>query len=183
MDSGSLGYAQGRLRTEDYGLRTRARGLESGGMRRRYGRSGKARSSILSPSRPQALSSILPLLLSFFLPLVLAFMLCGCGLKQFSSSEASVAAHTVFLTHADCSTFVAQTLREGMTLVENADASYTPSPGNVLEGPARLGPSVFTVFGGSESRMREGGRSVSLNIVAKNLDAADAREQLNSACE
>jgi len=114
--------------------------------------------------------------------LSLSFVASGCGLSLFSSGEASIAAHSVFLLHEGCSTFVAQTLRQGMTLVETADAAYVPAQGDVFEGPARLGPSVFRLFDGTESRLREGGRSVSLNIVAKNLSPEDARQQLDAAC-
>lgn len=106
----------------------------------------------------------------------------GCGLKLFGSSEASVAAHTVFYTSDGCSSFVAQTLREGLTLVKNHDRGYAPSPGDVFEGPARLGPSVFRLFDGTESYLKEGGRNISLTFVAMNLRPEDARAQLNAAC-
>ena len=109
-------------------------------------------------------------------------LLSGCGISLFSSGEASIAAHSVFLTHPGCSTFVAQTLREGMTLVETTGDDYAPAAGDVFEGPARIGPSMFRLFDGTEARLAEGGRSISLTIVAKNLSPEDAREQLNEAC-
>lgn len=124
----------------------------------------------------------LPFSRSPTLPLFLALCLSGCGLTLFSSGQASIAAHSVFLTHPGCSTFVAQTLRQGMTLVETTGDEYAPAPGDVFEGPARIGPSMFRLFDGTEARLAEGGRSISLNIVAKNLLPKDAREQLDSAC-
>lgn len=116
------------------------------------------------------------------LPLFLSLLLSGCGLKLFSGGEAQISVHSVYSTHPGCSAFVAQTLRQGLTLIETSDAAYVPQRGDVFEGPARLGPSVFRMFDGVETRLREGGRNVSLNVVAKNLALVDAREQLNAAC-
>ncbi len=116
---------------------------------------------------------------------VLAFaaVASGCGIRLFSSSKASIAAHTVFNTREECSAFVAQTLHEGMTLFENRDTNYEPASGDVFEGPARIGPSVFRLFDGSESRLQEGGRSISLNVLAMNLKSENARAQWDAACE
>ncbi|MCH7638822.1 MAG: hypothetical protein IH855_05105 [Bacteroidetes bacterium] len=69
-----------------------------------------------------------------------------------------------------------------MTLVEILGDDYAPAPGDVFEGPARIGPSMFRLFDGTEARLAVGGRSISLNIVAKNLSPEDAREQLDAAC-
>ncbi len=120
--------------------------------------------------------------LTYALILLVAITFSGCGLKLFGSSKASVAAHTVLFTSEGCSTFVARTLHEGLTLVENSDRDFVPSPGDVFEGPARLGPSVFRLFDGTEARLREGGRSVSLTFIAMNLKSENARTQLNDAC-
>lgn len=120
---------------------------------------------------------------SSFLPLLFSILFSGCGISLFSAGEASIAAHSVFLTHPGCSTFVAQTLREGMTLVETTGDDYAPAAGDVFEGPARIGPSMFRLFDGTEAHLAEGGRSISLTIVARNLSPEDAREQLNAACQ
>jgi len=133
-----------------------------------------------SPIPPLTLSSFRTLIL--LLPFFLAFPLSGCGLTLFSSGQASIAAHSVFLTHPGCSTFAAQTLREGMTLVETTGDDYAPAAGDVFEGPARIGPSMFRLFDGTEARLSDGGRNISLTIVAKNLSPEDARRQLNATC-
>ena len=174
-DSGSFGYAHhDRLPTEDGERRT-----EDRVPRTEDGELSAPKSEIRNP-KSLIPSSSHTLILA--LPLLLALCLSGCGLKLFSSGEASIAAHSVFLTHPECSTFVAQTLREGMTLVEISGDDYAPAPGDVFEGPARIGPSMFRLFDGTEARLADGGRSISLNIVAKNLSPEDAREQLDAAC-
>lgn len=117
------------------------------------------------------------LLIPFFL-----IMLSGCGIRLFSNPDAQISAHTVQFVEPGCSVFVAQTLREGLSLVRITDAGYTPSQGDIFEGPPRVGPSVFRVFNGTESKLREGGRSVQMEIVAKNLQPSGARRQLQEAC-
>lgn len=114
--------------------------------------------------------------------LAIGFTTSGCGIKLFSNTEADIAAHTVQFIHPGCSTFVAQTLREGLSLVEVQSSEYTPEQGDIFEGPPRVGPSMFRIFDGTESRLREGGRSISLNIIAKNLLPSEARTQLDRAC-
>ena len=117
-----------------------------------------------------------------FLFLLLSASSLGCGIRLFSNPEASIAAHVIHFTRPDCSTFVAQTLREGLTLTEVEVEDYTPRQGDIFEGPSRTGPSVFRLFEGTETRLREGGRNVSMNILAKNLEPAEARRQLDAAC-
>ncbi len=145
----------------------------------RWERSGYTISDIryrISPSRSH------PFSLSSFLPLLLSLLFSGCGISLFSSSEASITAHAVFLTQEGCSTFVTQMLREGLSLIETEDASYTPTTGDVFEGPGRVGPSVFRLFDGEEVQLRDGGRNVSLTILARNLEPEEARRSLNAAC-
>lgn len=113
-------------------------------------------------------------------PLVLG----GCGLLG-GAPRATYGAHVVFLTRPACSTLVAQTLATGdaraFSVLTLPDAGYAPTAGDVIEGPAREGPSVFVVYPlGTDAR--EGGLSVSAEVLALGLRPGEARLRLDDAC-
>lgn len=113
----------------------------------------------------------------------LAMGLGGCGISLFSGSRASVAAHTVFLARPGCTTFVARTLDVGFSVLEAADGSiYVPAPGDVLEGPAREGRSVFRFFPADAVTLRDEAASVPLDVQALDIPLAAARARLDAAC-
>ncbi|NNF57810.1 MAG: hypothetical protein HKN04_06170 [Rhodothermaceae bacterium] len=108
-------------------------------------------------------------------------LLTGC-VQLFSSGQASVGAHAVFLTRPDCVTFVARTLDSGFTVAEVRGGDYTPALGDVFEGPNRTGQSVFRVFPPEDSVTRLGGTSVPLDVQGFGLPLAEARARLDAAC-
>jgi hypothetical protein len=125
-----------------------------------------------------------------FLPLALFpfLLVVGCGGLglNFGGVEASTGAHSVFLAREGCATFVARTLGHGFLLATVADGPYAPAVGDVLEGPLREGPSVFTLFppGAADagSRAATPAALVPLDVAAVGLPLADARAHLDAAC-
>lgn len=113
--------------------------------------------------------------------LVPLLFLAGCG-GLFSSAQASVGAHAVFLTRPDCTTFVARTLHSGFTVAVVRNETYTPALGDVFEGPNRTGQSVFRVFPPEDSVTRLGGTSVPLDVQGFGLSLSEARTRLDAAC-
>lgn len=109
----------------------------------------------------------------------------GCGLLG-GAPRPTWGAHVVFLTRPACSTFLAQTLATGdaraFSLLAVTEPGYTPTPGDILEGPAREGASVFLYYPPEQAATREGGRSVPADVRALGLNPEEARARLDDAC-
>lgn len=135
---------------------------------------GRALTSMNRPG-PRTLFRGVPIIL-------LLLTISGCGLSLFSSSQASEGAHAVVLTRPGCSTFIARTLNTGFLLATAQDGTYTPAPGDVFDGPVREGRSFFLLYPTNDQTTREGGINLPLEVLAVNLDLAEARGRLDVAC-
>ncbi|HLT47592.1 MAG TPA: hypothetical protein VK002_10220 [Rubricoccaceae bacterium] len=119
--------------------------------------------------------------------LLCSFLLtAGCGVLSFGGGQVSRGAHTVFLARDGCAAFVARTLGQDFLLAETADAAYVPAVGDVLEGPTRVGPSVFALYpaGAAASGTPSGPptATVPLDVHAVGLPLGEARARLDAAC-
>ncbi len=110
--------------------------------------------------------------------------LAGCAGP--SGAPASTGAHVLFLVRADCSTVVARTLAGGsaraFTMMQLDSPEYAPRTGDVLEGPAREGRSVFAYYPEESLGTRAGALTVSADVVGVGLDPSDARSRFDAAC-
>ncbi|MDX1420433.1 MAG: hypothetical protein R3181_10745 [Rubricoccaceae bacterium] len=112
----------------------------------------------------------------------------GCGGLGIGlgGGAASTGAHTVFLAHDGCRTFLARTLGQDFLVAEAPEGGYAPAPGDVLGGPTREGRSVFALYpAGSEFAGTPGASpeaTVSLDVQALGLSLAEARARLDAAC-
>ena len=103
-----------------------------------------------------------------------------------SGSSASTSAHVLFLVRDGCSTVVARTLTSGdsraFTVLQLESAEYAPRAGDVLEGPAREGRSVFAYYREESLDTRAGATTVAADVLAVALDPSQARTRLDIAC-
>ena len=111
----------------------------------------------------------------------------GCsGINLGGDSAASREAHSVVFVRPGCDTFIARTLRQGFALAVVADDRYVPTAGDVFEGPAREGQSVFALFpAGAETAgvlNPPPSDNVALNLAALDLSLDAARVRLDAAC-
>jgi hypothetical protein len=111
-------------------------------------------------------------------------VLTGCAGP--SGSSASTGAHVLFLVRDGCTTVVARTLTSGdsraFTVLDLESPEYAPRAGDVLEGPAREGRSVFAYYREESLGTREGAVTVTAAVLAVALDPSDARTRLDVAC-
>jgi hypothetical protein len=112
-----------------------------------------------------------------------AAALAGCS---GSADVSGRGAHVVFLVRPECRTVVARTLAAGsaraFTVLTLDPSDYAPRAGDILEGPARAGRSVFLYYPEESLATRAGGESLSADVVAVGLDASKARERLDALC-
>jgi hypothetical protein len=116
--------------------------------------------------------------------LLAATVLAGCA--GGGGAAGSQAAHVLFLIRAGCPTVVARTLAGGdaraFTILTLDAPDYMPRAGDVLEGPARPGRSVFVYYPEESLGTRSEGRSISADVVAAGLDPSEARARMDAAC-
>jgi hypothetical protein len=116
--------------------------------------------------------------------LLAAAVFAGCA--GGGGAATSNGAHVLFLVRPGCATVVARTLAGGdaraFTVMTLDDAGYAPRAGDVLEGPARTGRSVFVYYPEESLGTREGGRSIPADVLTTGLDPSKARQYLDAAC-
>jgi hypothetical protein len=110
--------------------------------------------------------------------------LAGCAGSQAASD--GTGAHVLFLVRPGCRTVVARTLTSGdaraFTVLELDAPEYAPRVGDVLEGPAREGRSVFAHYTDESLDVRADARSVAADVLAVALSPTDARSRIDAAC-
>jgi hypothetical protein len=110
--------------------------------------------------------------------------LAGCAGQ--SGASASTGAHVLFLVRGGCATVVARTLTSGdsraFTVLALDSPEYAPRVGDVLEGPAREGRSVFAYYREESLATRDGAQTVAADVIAVGLDPGEARTRLDLAC-
>jgi hypothetical protein len=113
-----------------------------------------------------------------------AAALAGCA--GGGGAATSNGAHVLFLVRPGCTTVVARTLAGGdaraFTVMSIDAPDYAPRAGDVLEGPARAGRSVFVFYPEEALGNRGAGRSVPADVLATGLDPSKARQHLDAAC-
>jgi hypothetical protein len=113
---------------------------------------------------------------------------CGAlgGALGGSGGSAAPGAHVLFLVRPECRTVVARTLAVGgaraFSVLRLEDDDYAPQVGDLLEGPARVGQSVFVFYPPEAAGAREGGRPMPADVAAVGLEPAEARARLDAAC-
>ncbi|MEL6616789.1 MAG: hypothetical protein AAFQ43_13685 [Bacteroidota bacterium] len=108
--------------------------------------------------------------------------LAGCSLIS-RSEGTTIAPHLVFLAPTGCEVALAKIHRGGYALITSLDDSYALRQGDVLEGPARVGESIFRRFP-PEARNSEWsqGIDVAIDVRATDLELSIARRQLDGIC-
>jgi hypothetical protein len=110
--------------------------------------------------------------------------LAGCAGS--SATSDGTGAHVLFLVRSGCRTVVARTLTSGdaraFTVLQLDAPEYAPRVGDVLEGPAREGRSVFAHYPAESLAVRTGALSVAADVLAAALSPSDARHRLDAAC-
>ncbi len=119
-------------------------------------------------------------------PALAALLLAGCGAFGGSGAATAPGAHVLFLIRPECRTVVARPLAVGsaraFSVLTLEEADYAPQVGDLLEGPAREGRSVFVFYPPEAVGAREGGRTMPAEVVAVGLDTGEARARLDAAC-
>ena len=117
---------------------------------------------------------------------LLAAPLAGCGALGGSGGSAAPGAHVLFLVRPDCRTVVARTLAVGgaraFSVLRLEEDDYAPQVGDLLEGPAREGRSIFVFYPPESVGAREGGRTMAADVEAVGLAPGEVRARLDAAC-
>ena len=115
--------------------------------------------------------------------LLTALALAGCA---GSAATEGAGAHVLFLVRPGCPTVVARTLAvapaRAFTVLTLDEPAFAPRAGDVLEGPARTGRSVFVYYRDASLADRADGVSVAADVLSVGLDPAKAREYLDAEC-
>lgn len=108
--------------------------------------------------------------------------LAGCSLIS-RSEGTTIAPHVVFLAPTGCEVALAKVHRGGYALMSSLEPDYVLQQGDVLEGPDRLGESIFRHFppAARNSEWSEG-IEVPIDIRATGLELSIARRQLDGIC-
>ena len=108
------------------------------------------------------------------LVLAMALPLAGCSLFG-RSAGTTIAPHVVFLAPGGCGFAVAKVHRDGYALMSSLEESYVLQLGDVLEGPAREGESIFRRFPPAARNAEwSEGLEVPIDVLATGLELGDA---------
>lgn len=92
------------------------------------------------------------------------------------------AAHLVYRAPVDCRAGVARTHNGRYLLYRMTSDGVQPREGQILEGPVRMGRSVFQVYRADQNRNWRAGQSVSLDVLKVGLSLENAGDELERAC-
>lgn len=120
--------------------------------------------------------------------IIIANFLTGCGgilSGDFFPNEQHVggtAAHLVYRAPVDCRVGIARTHNGRYLLYEMTSDGVPPREGQILEGPVRLGRSVFQIYRADRNQNWRAGQSVSIEVLKAGLSLENAGEELERAC-
>jgi hypothetical protein len=114
---------------------------------------------------------------------VLAPLMAGCSGVLGGGPATTIAPHVVFLAPEGCGAAVAKVHRGGYALMATVEAGYTMAQGDVLEGPAREGESIFRRFPpAARNNEWSEGIETPIDVLATGLELRDARQRLDARC-
>ncbi|MFN3597855.1 MAG: hypothetical protein ACK41D_11360 [Rubricoccaceae bacterium] len=107
----------------------------------------------------------------------------GCRGLGFAPAGTTLGAHMVTQARAGCAVVAARTFAEGgHALLTFPEAAAPPQPGDLFEGPVRVGPSVFRFVPADGMDAWRNGEDVPAEVLAAGLSAEEARAAMDARC-